>query len=679
MFEEQKILKEGTVIDGRYEVLRETGRGGMSVVYLIRDFRLRKNWALKAVVKQEQENGEAEENRTRRQSALMEAELLKKLKHPQLPRVVDIIETAEYVGLVMDYIEGRTLEEVIRKEGALPQETVVRWAKQLSGVLYYLHSCDPPVIYRDMKPGNIMLRPDGDVMLFDFGIAREYKPCRAGDTQSLGTFGYAAPEQFGGRGQTTPQTDIYSLGATLYHLLTGKNPADPSYGIRPVREIDPGISAGLEEILLRCTMRDPGKRYRDCAELLWALEHLAAADAMTKKRAKRRMAAFAVPLSAGMLGLAMMCAGIAGRTAQRKNLYTERLTRCSDAAVESVLSGVYRQDLFRDFTKIIDLDPSRPEGYRELLAYCGDMGQTEAGLRAVCVRIDAGAGKIDRNSEVLMQAANLYFSGNRKDSSFSADYARAARYYSEVDRKEYPEAAHLQRIAEALSGMGGGADWEKVVPALESFERYTDGLQESEEKIRQYQTAAGICLAHKQSIAGAGADPCKMAADALRKALLCLDLTEAEDTDSASGAADRENEDRTVLRSALLTDLTSCLLSAEAMGSGVFDREEVLRYCGELLSLPAGQEQKAAIRDKVAGITEMTGDPERIRSLYEKLLEENPEDPSVRLRYSSWLLKEGKKEEAERQYAEIGAEQASEAGPAYAVLGRKIGAEGENG
>ena len=660
MFEDKCILEKGEVIVGRYEVLREIGRGGMSTVYLVRDIRLRKNWALKAVGKRGNET----------QSILMEAELLKKLKHPQLPRVVDILEEETCFGLVMDFIEGRTLEEVLREKGTVSQGDAVRWAKQLSGVLYYLHNCDPPVIYRDLKPGNIMLKPDGNVVLFDFGIAREYKTCRANDTQSLGTFGYAAPEQFGGQGQTTPQTDIYSLGATLYHLLTGKSPSDPPYGVRPIRDVDPGLSAGLEEIVCRCTMHDPGKRYKDCAELLCALEYYSAADAMTRKRAKRRMAAFGMPLIAGILGLFMMSTGIIGKNIQQRNLYTAKLTRCADAAVESVLSGVYDQEVFRNYTEIIDFDPSRPEGYMGLLEYCRDTARTEAGLRAVCVRIDAGAGKIDRNSEVLMETANLYFGGNSKDKTFSADYAKAAGYYAKAGKKEYPEAAYLQRIAEALGTMDGSADWETVVPALLSFERYTDGLPESEEKIRLYQLSAGICMSHKQSIAAAGADPCKMAADGLRKALLCLDLMEAE---NSAAAADAER-----LRSAVLTDLTSCLISAEAMGSKASDPEEALHFCGELLLMTEEPEERAGILMKIAGITEMTGDPEGIRSIYEKLVEENPEDPSVRLRYSSWLLKEGKKKEAEQQYAEISAEQAACAGPAYAVLGKKIRAEGEN-
>lgn len=122
----------------------------------------------------------------------------------------------------MDYVEGRTLKAIVDERGAQPQEDVVNWAIQLCSVLDYLHTRKPAIIYRDLKPGNIMLRPDGRIVLIDFGTAREYKTGQEEDTISLGTKGYAAPEQYGGDGQTDARTDIYNLGATIYHLVTGK-------------------------------------------------------------------------------------------------------------------------------------------------------------------------------------------------------------------------------------------------------------------------------------------------------------------------------------------------------------------------------------------------------------------------------------------------------------------------
>ena len=239
--EEENVAEIGTFLEGKYEILKLIGRGGMSKVYLAMDKNLNKQWAVKEI----QKRGTREESKIFIQSALAEANLMKKLDHPCLPRIVDIIEREEVIYVVMDYIEGEPLNRVLDKEGAQEQEKVIRWAKDLCGALNYLHHQTPPIIYRDMKPANIMLQPNGNVKLIDFGIAREFKDGNIEDTTSLGTKGYAAPEQFGGRGQTDPRTDIYCLGVTLYHLLTGKNPTEPPYKIYPIRHWNEQLSGGL--------------------------------------------------------------------------------------------------------------------------------------------------------------------------------------------------------------------------------------------------------------------------------------------------------------------------------------------------------------------------------------------------------------------------------------------------
>lgn len=224
------MLRIGDLLDGKYKILNEVGRGGMSIVYLAVNERANKTWAVKEVRK----DG-LSDSRAVRRGLIAETDLMKKLRHPSLPGIVDVIDSEDSFVIVMDYIEGRSLLEVLKTEGAQPEERVITWAFQLCDVLEYLHSQDPPVIYRDMKPANIMLKPDGTVTLVDFGTAREFKDqAGAEDTVCLGTRGYAAPEQYGSRGQTDARTDIYCLGATLYHLLTGHNPAEPPYGIRPL-------------------------------------------------------------------------------------------------------------------------------------------------------------------------------------------------------------------------------------------------------------------------------------------------------------------------------------------------------------------------------------------------------------------------------------------------------------
>lgn len=293
---------QGQIIDGKYEILREIGRGGMSVVYLAMDKRLNKQWAIKEFRKDKDD----ESRRIALEALLKEANLMKKLDHPTLPRIVDIIDDTKTVYIVMDYIEGESLNKVLDAYGAQPQEAVIEWAKQLSEVLDYLHTRVPPVIYRDMKPANIMLKPDGTIRLIDFGIAREYKKGKAGDTTSIGTRGYAAPEQFGDKGQTDARTDIYSLGVTLYHLVTGKNPAEPPYEIYPIRHWNANLSSGLEWLIQKCTQLNPNDRFQSCAEVTYVLENLEKFESAYKSKQKKKINLFitsvALTLVFGIIG-----------------------------------------------------------------------------------------------------------------------------------------------------------------------------------------------------------------------------------------------------------------------------------------------------------------------------------------------------------------------------------------
>ena len=281
------MLEIGSLVDGKYKILNEVGHGGMSIVYLAMNEKANKQWAIKEVRKDGVKDFEVV-----KQSLVAETDMLKKLSHPCLPDIVDVIEDEDRFLIVMDYIQGNSLSKALDEFGAQPQDEVIRWAKQLCDVLGYLHSQNPPIIYRDMKPANIMLKPDGNVALIDFGTAREFKEKNLADTTCLGTMGYAAPEQFGGMGQTDPRTDIYCLGATLYHLVTGMSPCEPPYEIRPIREINPALSGGLERIILKCTQPNPQNRYQNAAELMYALEHYDEIDDIFKRKQKKKLGLF---------------------------------------------------------------------------------------------------------------------------------------------------------------------------------------------------------------------------------------------------------------------------------------------------------------------------------------------------------------------------------------------------
>ena len=205
----------GTVLDGKYEILKKVGQGGMSIVYLAMDNRLNKQWAVKEI-----KNDGSKSTATLLKSLEREANILKDVDHPVLPRIVDIINENGTIYVVMDFVEGKPLSDVLKAEGAQDQNKVIEWGRALASALDYLHSMNPPIIYRDMKPSNVMLKPDGSVKLIDFGTAKEYIVENNADTTALGTRGYAAPEQFGdsqGRGiyNTDARTDIYNLGVSF--------------------------------------------------------------------------------------------------------------------------------------------------------------------------------------------------------------------------------------------------------------------------------------------------------------------------------------------------------------------------------------------------------------------------------------------------------------------------------
>lgn len=342
------MLLPGTMVGGKYKILSEIGRGGTSTVYLALHERVNKSWAIKETEKGDPGSIAAERR---------EIELMKRMKHPALPSIVDIIEYREKFLIVMDYIEGRTLEVLLREGGPQAEETVIRWGIQLCSVLSYLHVQEPPVIYRDMKPSNVMLKPDGTIMLIDLGAAREFRR-QSKDTVALGTRGYAAPEQYEETGVSDPRTDIYSLGVMLSELLTGTVPG-PGKGIRDLR---PELSPGLEAVLKKCMEPEKEKRYQSCGELRYGLEHYREQDLSWRRREKRKLAAFvltaALTLSCGLGSLFFH--GLERKV--RGNSYEfwlEQAARVIEPEEERTAYG-----------KAIRLAPGREEAWMGLLKKC---------------------------------------------------------------------------------------------------------------------------------------------------------------------------------------------------------------------------------------------------------------------------------------------------------------------
>src|SRR5215469_1755027 len=268
------LLPASRLLYNRYQVVQRLAQGGQSAVYLVLDtIEGSKQRAVK-------EMSEAQLGPLERDKAvndfLREADMLRALDHPALAKVYDRFVDNHKHYLVMEYVRGHNLEdELIQTGRPLAPERVRLWGLALCDVLAYLHSRTPPIIYRDLKPANVMLQPDDAIKLIDFGIARWLHPMRAHDTSKLGTDGYAPLEQYNARSE--PRSDLYALGASLYHLLTGRVPeAAPMRGIggslTPIRTVNPQVPESFERVILRALSLQPDDRFPDAQQMRQALQ-----------------------------------------------------------------------------------------------------------------------------------------------------------------------------------------------------------------------------------------------------------------------------------------------------------------------------------------------------------------------------------------------------------------------
>jgi len=247
----------GKVVSGKYQIVEKLGAGGSGEVYKAYHIQLRTPWALKIIPSDDT-------------SADNELKVLKKLNHPAFPRVVDVIRENGKTIVVFDYYEGPNLQELIELNGRIDEKRVLNWAIQILDALSYLHNCPEPIIYRDLKPSNLIVLEDGTIKLVDFGTARQFKKNNSDDTIYLGTPGYAAPEQYG-TGQTDVRTDIYNFGMTIFHLLTGIHPLKCNEHQMKDLLDDAGVSPDLSSVILRCIEKDPDERFMSVEEIKKAI------------------------------------------------------------------------------------------------------------------------------------------------------------------------------------------------------------------------------------------------------------------------------------------------------------------------------------------------------------------------------------------------------------------------
>ena len=589
------MLEIGSLVDGKYKILNKIGQGGMSVVYLAMNERANKQWAIKEVRKDGVQNFEVV-----KQGLIAETEMLKKLSHPNLPSIIDVIDGDGTFLIVMDYIEGRHLESVVKEYGAQRQEDVIEWAKQLCDVLSYLHSRKPPIIYRDMKPSNVMLKPDGKVMLIDFGTAREFKENSVADTTCLGTQGYAAPEQYGGHGQTDTRTDIYCLGATLYHLLTGHNPSEPPYEMYPIRYWNPELSSGLEEIILKCTQKNPDDRYQNCGELLYALEHYNEMDLEYKRKQTLKWRAFlcstalTVLAGAGAVGFKIAENTV---TASTYEVYVEEAANLASTDPEQCIQY---------YKNAIALNPSDSLAYENLLNFFlwehndsaqGDTGNEAVSQQITCVFSDAEEQEIRkvlgteenrnrRNEEYLKANVEAYdkfaydlgiayyFSyngtGNKGAARKWLEIASEAEITEKLNEANINRAANLYKISEYYDSLGMR---NQAGDSMASYADYWRDLQKTVEDDSASGNNVNMLLAYKEMISQIANNAANFKSAGITRQQMENELDNAVEAVSnmkiVTGSANAEYEQE------LKDNLIESLGSARTIVNSTFNRENL--------------------------------------------------------------------------------------------------------
>ena len=618
------MLEIGSLLDGKYKILNKIGQGGMSVVYLAMNEKANKQWAIKEMRKEKNKNYEI-----MKQSLITETNLLKELKHPYLPSIADIIENDDTIIIVMDYVEGRPLSDILSEEGVIEEDKVADYAIQLCDVLDYLHSQNPPIIYRDLKPANIMLRPDGKITLIDFGTARKYNYDSVSDTTCLGTIGYAAPEQFAGETlrQTDARTDIYNLGATMYHLLTGVNPSEPPYELYPIRRWDESLSNGLEKIILRATRKDPDKRFNDCKEMSYALQHFRDLDDSYIATQKKKIYLFAVSLilSFTFFSMAIVVNGMEKREISKvyNNYLSEAALKIASAGSENVVDS----DILKLFRDAINISPNSTEAYIRMLDYYCDFGQTRNGLMAISAMIASGTGDLGNNDDLMMRMGQIYFLGNSKDTEFDIDYGTAARYFDKVNIKKYPQAKYYSSLARSLSEIG--TDWNIIVKDMKNVDEYLNTEVNEEEKAEIYITLSKIYRANAFAIQKVGEKPFDKAMELLNKAGEILN----------SSYIDKD------LKEKYLPELYFGFADAYYRRANIEPDEkesrndlyEAISYYERYLIF-ATPEQTVLFKNRVGDIYRVLGEYKRAAKEYEDIIEKYPEDATAYISLATMLL-----------------------------------------
>ena len=423
-----------------YEELSLLGEGGMGKVYLVRHRRLGVLRAMKVVRKDDATKLPAE------------VDILKNLDHQRLPRLHDIYEDDQNIQIIQDYVEGISAKEGIERGGKFDEAHVRKWAWQICEALKYLHTRNPPIIHRDIKPGNIMITPEGDIKLIDFGIAKEYKKDANGPSEHLGTMGYAAPEQYTSA-PTDARTDIYSLGITLYHMITGKSPYEPPYELRPIREWNRSYSEGMEYIIQKCTQADPKRRYQSIDELQRDLDNIDDFGNMRERRKRRERLKLAGCFMIFAFGVFLISYGSEITKGERQTAYMEQYDKgialLSEGELDAAVKTLYSADEYA----------GRGEGHKAVAAAYMDNGN---GSGCLSVIQDTAA----KYPEMREDPEFNYYWGLALDSLGNTE--EAAKKFEAAEEKALDNVLYMYYLARSYTKSGQDGKAEKMLEKVKA-------------------------------------------------------------------------------------------------------------------------------------------------------------------------------------------------------------------
>lgn len=463
----------GKVLCDRYIITTEIGKGGMGIVYLAQDNRLNGFWAVKKVDTTQYE---------KMTSFLKEVELLTNLDYPTIPRIVDKVEVGNDYFVVMDLVNGIALNKKLEVEGPQKEETVIEWAKEICNTLQYLHTVhNNPIVYRDMKPHNLMLvSGTNQIKLIDFGIAKECVRGIPESELSVGTRGYAAPEQYkDGTHIYDERTDIYSVGCTLYSLLTGKVPGVPSNEIQSPREINPFLSEGIEHVILKCIEKSPENRYQNCLELKKDLDNIEMLNNDYKRKVQKRLVIFIISIILTILS-GIMC--VVGKIKTEK-VKEQNFDSYYNQALSSQLQG--DTSLAEEaYLSAIENSPGKREVYIRLLDMLSDesnVGTTMTDNTKYAVDLVRKYVE-NKNSEVYHDSQLMYEIASRCIDINDSVYAEiAVEYFAIIEKSdEYSngtinqdDVSNLEILALSKARDFSNQDFEAFGQALLSLEDRT--------------------------------------------------------------------------------------------------------------------------------------------------------------------------------------------------------------